>query len=432
MSRVFSYLKDLKGNAKVCIVFHPLWSIPYAIYTFYLGLYLQLQGISDTQLGMLMMVGNIVGIVASFASAPIVDRLGRRNTTLIFDLISSALPPAIYLFTASFGWAMAAMVATNLNRIMSIGYYLTMIEDSSDETRVVALNMFNLITVAAGLLVPLAGIIIAAIGLIRGQRLFLAISAVSMTILAIARHLLLKETSTGIQVRKQIHAMRKFSTTTKNRFIDGLLNNFAVYPQAFAFLREHPEAARAMRTNVLFYTYYVVGTSISLYFTPYFSRHLQLSASEVSIVGGLYAGGTLVALPFLNPLYNNHNSAKFFSIAAFISLLGFGMLASSPVNSLWFTLPAVVFIAVGFGMMRTATDANFASETSGVIRSGLYALSYVLSALLSIVVLWLCAQLYSQFPPWLFILSGILILGIFIDQFVKAMGKQKVETTTIV
>jgi MFS family permease len=418
------YLGNLKGNAKICIAFHPLWSIPYAVYTFYLGLYLQQHGIGDSQLGFLMMIGNIVALAASFVSAPVVDRLGRRTTTLVFDLISSALPPAIYLFSSRFEWALVAMVATNLNRIMSIGYYLTMIEDSSEETSAVALNLFNIITIAAGLIVPAAGVVVAKLGLIRAQNIFLGVSAVSMTFLAIARHLLLKETSVGIQVKEQIKTLKMVKTGTKT----SLFRNLDVYPKAFAYLRQNPESARALRTNVLFYAYYAVGTSISLYFTPYFTGHLQLSASQASIIGGVYAAGTLFALVLINPLYNRRNSARFFSLAAFISLVGFALLISLPAQSFGWTLPAIVFISIGFGMMRTATDANFAFETNGMIRSGLYAVSYVLSAILSIVVLYLCSILYERFPPWLFLLSGLLILGIFIDQIHRVVRTRKEQS----
>ena len=39
--RVGDYFGCLKGNARVCIAFHPLWGVPYTFYTYYISLYLQ-------------------------------------------------------------------------------------------------------------------------------------------------------------------------------------------------------------------------------------------------------------------------------------------------------------------------------------------------------------------------------------------------------
>jgi len=411
---VSRYLKPLQGNAKVCVAFHPLWSIPYAVYMFYLSLYLKEQGITDSQLGQLMMVGNIVGMVASVLSAPIVDRLGRRTTTLVFDLISSALPPLIFLTTSSYSWAFVAMVAANLNRIMSIGFYLTMIEDSSEQTNVVAMNLFNFITVAAGLVVPAAGLVVGRLGLVTAQRWFLLVSAISMTLLATVRHFLLKETTVGLHIRQQARQLR--ALRSKKPTVSDWLQGVDMYRQAFAYLATHPQAARALRTNILFYTYYAVGTSVSLYFTPYFTGHLALSASQASLVGGLYSAGTLAAMLLINPAYTRTNNALFMTISAAVSLVGFVLLIVAPGGAFAWVAVAVVAISVGFGMLKSATDANIAMETAGTNRSGVYAISYLVSALLSVAVLGLLSMLYASFPPWLFILSAVLMAFVVVDQ----------------
>ena len=59
---------------------------------------------------------------------------------------------------------------------MSIGYYLVMIEDADDEQRVVAFNLFNIITVVAGLLLPLAGLAVDRYGVVATERVFLLVS----------------------------------------------------------------------------------------------------------------------------------------------------------------------------------------------------------------------------------------------------------------
>ena len=167
LSRPRAYLGILRENAKVCILCHPFWSVPFTLYYYYLSLYLKAEGLSDAQIGNLMVAGTVASLVFSFVAAPLTDRLGRRNTTLVFDLLSSALPPLMYLISPSFWMAMLATVLFNSNKIMSVGYYLVMIEDADDRQKTVAFNLFNLITYAAGLLIPLAGLWVKAQGLVR-------------------------------------------------------------------------------------------------------------------------------------------------------------------------------------------------------------------------------------------------------------------------
>ncbi len=440
----------LSGNARVCIAFHPFWAIPYSVYMFYLGLYLKERGISESQLGTLMMAGSIAALVASFSAAPIVDRLGRRVTTLVFDLLSSAVPPLLFLFVGSYPLALVAMVLANLNRIMGIAFYLTMIEDSTDQVKITAMNLFNLILVAAGFMIAPAGILIGRMGLVSAQRLYLLLASLSMTFLAVTRHFFLRETTVGFAARE--HCLAASAERAANRTASriGIRNaaplssmtpegdcaanpeqdsgwtaHLRVYSTSMKFLKEHPAAMRAMRTNVLFYVYFTVGSSASLYFTLYFTGHLGLTSAQASIIGGLYAAGNLVAMVFINPFFSKNRSARFISIASGINIFGFVLLVLSPKHSMTWASAGTLFTALGFGMLKTSADATFALETHGAERSGLYALSYLLSAVLAAMTLWLCSRLFAVNPVWLFILTTILVAFIFIDQG-RAYGKSRI------
>lgn len=273
---ILAYLGKLQGNAKVCIAFLTPWAIPYSIYFFYLSMYLKARGVTDGQLGTLMMVGSLAALVFSIVSAPIVDRLGRKLTTLVFDLISSVLPTLVFLISGSFLFALIGMVLANMNRIMSLAYYLLMIEDNTDEGNVVAVNTFNIIIVAAGLLTPLAGLVVGALGIVRAEQLFLGISAVSMTTLAIARHAMLSETSMGNRIMEEHQRLRTAAGVPPKYLLRlQLKRSFAPYAEAIGFLRGDAIAAKALTANVLFYTYYAIGTSASLYFAPYLSISLS-------------------------------------------------------------------------------------------------------------------------------------------------------------
>ena len=159
----------------------PFWMLPYTFYMYYLSLFLMEKGLSSSQITLLMTITNISSLLSSFVASPIVDRLGRKNTLTIFDILSSALPAAILLVSQSFIPAMIALGLSGLNRVMSTAYYLVLIEDTSDRNSMDSMNMFNISTVVSGVATPIAGVIVSKLGIIRGENLFLIVSVVLMT-----------------------------------------------------------------------------------------------------------------------------------------------------------------------------------------------------------------------------------------------------------
>lgn len=405
-----NYLSKLEGNARVCTAMFPLWAIPYTVYMFYVSLYLKSQGLTDIQIGNIMVIANVAALVCSVIGSPIVDRLGRRWSTCIFDLASSALPPLILLLSPTYLAAIVAMALTGLNRIMSVGYYLLMIEDTSEENSVVSMNMFNLILVLAGLITPLAGIVVESMGLVRSERLFLLVSVVSMTALTTTRHLLLKETPTGLAVKQRLRS-------EKNGFSLAQLRD--EYSSTFRYIFHDRRVFSAVLVNALIYVYYTVGTSTSLLFTPYFTDFLNVSSAQVGIVGGIYAVGTLLSMTLFNPRITRGNMPRYTAVACIGSLSGFLILIIAPKGNLPVILAGVLLTALSYGVLKTVADSLLAIDTSGERRTGVYSFSFFFSSLLSIAAIKICTALYSVFPGWLFIICGILVFGILADSLVR-------------
>ncbi|MGH0052342.1 MAG: MFS transporter, partial [Sphaerochaetaceae bacterium] len=255
------YLAKLEWNAKVCTSFFPFWAIPFTFYMFYLSLYLKEAGVTDLQIGNIMVASNVAALLSSFIASPLVDRLGRKWATLLFDLLSSVLPTFLFLLWPVYEVALAAMALTGLNRVMSVGYYLLMIEDSSEESSVVSVNLFNLILVATGLLTPIAGVFVVHLGVIRTEQVLLVLAAFSMTSQTLLRHGLIHETPTGLVVKQKSKDGGRFWTFS--RFFD-------VYKQVFYATRHDPVVLRAMGINAIIYVYFTLGTTSSLLFTPFF------------------------------------------------------------------------------------------------------------------------------------------------------------------
>ncbi|WP_289479122.1 MFS transporter, partial [Klebsiella pneumoniae] len=82
----------LRGNQRACVYTEPLWGIPYNLYSPYASLFMVALGVSDQQIGFLLSIGAIFQVIAALLGGVLCDKLGRRKTTAIFDILSWSVP----------------------------------------------------------------------------------------------------------------------------------------------------------------------------------------------------------------------------------------------------------------------------------------------------------------------------------------------------
>ena len=405
----------LERNARICRNCFFFWAIPYTIYIYYLSLFLEAEGLSTSNIGLLMTVANASALVFSLFAAPIVDRMGRRSATFVFDLVSSALPCLLYLTSGSLIVALIAQAITGLNRIMSTGYYLLMIEDTGEENSIGAMNWFNIILVGAGLTTPIGGFVVSRMGLVAGEKLFLAVSFISMTAQAIVRHILVKETPTGEMMKKQKSG---FS------FRDMLQS----YRGALKYMFSNKAVLSAMIINGLVYVYYTVGTTISMFFTPYFADFRGLSGVTLGMVGGIYAGGTLFSMLLINPRIKPRQLYPATIISSLISILGFALLMLCPQGNTVLLFTAIVLISLSYGVLKTIADSLLALQMTSEHSSTLYSFAFILSSVLGILAIQILQNLYTQSPNWLFGSSLIIVALVLLDALVFGKSSRKLSS----
>ncbi|HBL36296.1 MAG TPA: hypothetical protein DDZ55_05755, partial [Firmicutes bacterium] len=226
---LFDSFRVLKGNTRISVIFQPLWGIPYALFNFYLGLYMKAQGITDQQIGELIAIGFISGTIFSLFSGVITDYLGRKKTTLIFDLIAWPLALLIYIFATNYWLFVLAAVCNNVARIVNVSFTLMVVEDATNEERKAAFTLSNIINIASGVLVPLAGVLVEQVGVIPAERSLLALAVVSMTVMAFWRNRYYVETRIGREILRENQRQKVIAGTRLNLF-----------GNTFAYLKRKP------------------------------------------------------------------------------------------------------------------------------------------------------------------------------------------------
>jgi len=303
--------------------------------------------------------------------------------------------------------ALIAMVLFNANRLMSVGYYLVMIEDSEDDGKIVAMNMFNIITVVAGLLLPVAGLYVEKQGLVKGEETFLLASFFVITVMIIVRHLLLKETKVGETVRAKVKAEPAGIGTTIRQL-------WTPYRDALRFLAKNPVARAFALANVFFCVYMNLGTNYSLYFVPYFSDRMGMNTMQSSVLGSVYYGGMLAAMVLINPSFSRKNLTKGILLSCAVTLAGFALMITVPSGVYVLAIGATLVLALGYGMLKSAIEGALAVYSESEYRSGIYSAANLLSSGLGVIVTAICSVMYSKDARWLYILNGIMVLCVLI------------------
>jgi MFS family permease len=390
----------LKGNTRVSVLFEPLWGIPFVLYNFYLSLYMKSQGITNQQIGLLISIGFVTGTFFSLFSGIITDALGRKRTTLIFDLLSWPVSLIIYFFAHNFWMFALAQIINSSVRIVAVSWNLMVIEDADNEQRVAAFNLLNIITIATGIITPVSGILVKLMGVPYAERIFLTIATISMTIMILARNHFYTETHIGTQIREQ-HSRKHIL----DQFKKGL------YRDTFALLKTNSELILIVCILVLFNIYMLIGTYSSLYFAPYLTEVLGIDKASISILGGVNSGIMLLIFLFVIPVISRFNMLKNMIAGFIIQAITVLLFTIIPLGNLSAAIINMIIFAVGFSVSRPFIDALFANSTNGTERAGIYSLSNTIISIFGAICGLASGYLYKLNPRLLYYISfGILLV----------------------
>lgn len=405
---IFSSFKILKGNTRTSVMCEPLWGIPFVLFNFYLSLYMKELGVTDKQLGYIISIGFIAGTFFSLISGAVADKLGRKKTTFIFDFISWPVAVVIYLVSNSFAMFAVATIANSFNRIVNVSWNLMIIEDADNKQRVAAFNLLNIINIATGVIIPLAGILVNAYGVIVSERIFLIYAAVSMSTMILLRNRLYKETSVGQHILDE----RKKKPSRIN------LKNILPIKAARTF-KGNPKAVVAAAVYILFYIYIPLGTFNSLYFAPFMTEVLGLDKSSISILGGVYSGVMFAIFVFVIPLVSRMNHTKNMQLGISIQVAALIALILIPAGSMAAAIMCITIYAVGFGVFRPFVDSMLAEVSEGNGRAGVYSMVNTITCMITALIGFVSGSIYLYNPRLIYVVSiiilaiSIVLLGIY-------------------
>src|SRR5258706_9780908 len=190
-------LKSLTGNPRGCVYTEPLWGIPFNLYAPYISIYMVALGLSDKQIGLIVSISWSFQIVLALLSGVVTDKLGRRRTTLIFDIISWSVPALISAIAQNFCYFLAAGIINSIWRITHNSWSCLLVEDADQNQLVDIYTWIYIANIMVGFIAPLAGVLIGVFSLIPTVRGLYIFAAIMFAVKAVVTYQMTEETEQG-------------------------------------------------------------------------------------------------------------------------------------------------------------------------------------------------------------------------------------------
>jgi MFS family permease len=157
-------------------------------------------GLTDVQVGLITSIGMAFQIVSTLLSGAITDKLGRKRTTLIFDIVSWSVPCLIWAVAQDFNYFLLAAIVNSIWRVTANSWQCLLVEDTEPH---LLLDIYSWIYIAgliAAFVSPITGVLIDKFSLVPTIRGLYLLSFVMMTLKFFVMNGLVTETRQG-QVR---------------------------------------------------------------------------------------------------------------------------------------------------------------------------------------------------------------------------------------
>lgn len=357
------YLKNVRGNPRYCILTEPLWFIPYSLYGPYATIFMYSLGVTDIQIGFILTFGMMIQVVAAFFGGVFTDKLGRRLTTIIADLISWSLPCLIWAFAQNFWWFLIAAMFNSIWQVSNISWSALLVEDSEPGDLVYAYSWINIASVLSVFVAPIAYILIAKYDTVLIVRFLYIFSFISMTIKFLILYFKGHETEIGVKRMEE----------TKDMSVGQMIIG---YKDVFKKLM----GSAPMRfTLFLLLTYNICITAVNAnFFGLYVTQRLNLDESFISI---FQMCGAVITLVFMFTLQSKLSKLPYRLVMLggyTIFIITNTLLVLAPVENVVYVICYTMLNSVAVACVAPRKDALSATFIDKKERSRVNALMYMI------------------------------------------------------
>lgn len=397
--RLFS---ALEGNARVIVITESIAAIFYEWYGTYLPLYMLALGVDEVQIGVLSSVLVLTKLISTLLGGYMADRFGRKRMLVLFDILCWGVPMFLYAIAQNPWYFFAGRLINGFVYVVLPSFECLFVEDVPADQQPAVFGALHLLSGAAKLLAPIAGMLVAWMGIIPAGRAITAICMVSAVSIAIVRQFTMRETSTG---RERMSAVRDIPVPALVRKYLGAIRA--------AFRVRRIRTFLAVRAVGAFVTTMWVTYSV-IYLTD--ARGIGLAKPSVAGLPFVSALVSMTVILLAADRFAQEHIYGSLVTGQLLWLLGALVFVLAPVGSMGLVVLWTVGSALSTALFAPAERSYWASSIiDDRERAQMFSASWALTSLVSLPAGPLAGALYVRFP------KGPFLLGLALQVVVLAL-----------
>ncbi len=187
-------LFELRGNPRACVYTEPMWGLSMNLCLPYATVYMLTFGMGDVQVGIVTSIYMFSQMICAFLSGAIIDKMGRRKSTAIFDFLAWSVPCLIWAFSQGFWFFVVAALLNGMMKITTVSWDCLLVEDAPKDK---ITHIYSWVIIAGNM-----------------SALFAPISSVLVAKLTMAPAIKILYINAFIVMTAKILILNKFSTET--------------------------------------------------------------------------------------------------------------------------------------------------------------------------------------------------------------------------
>ena len=391
VGRLFS---ALEGNARVIVITEGVAALSFQWYGTYLPLYMLALGVDEMQVGVLASALILTKLISTLLGGYMADRYGRKRVLVVFDILCWGVPMFLYAIARNPWYFLVGRLINGFVYVVMPSFECLFVEDVPVERRTAVFGVLQLLMAGARLLAPVAGLLVAWMGIVPAGRVIMATCMVSSVAIAVVRQFTMRETSIG---RERMSAVQGVPILTLVREYAAVIRLASQYPGLRAFLVVRNLSAFV---TTMWTTYSVI------YMTD--TKGVALPESSVAWLPFVSAVVTMAMILLAADRLRGDRVHGNLIVGQVLWLIAALFFVLSPVKTLWFVVVWAVIHALSTALYRPAEQSYWANLVGDQERAQVFSASSALTALATLPAGPLAGALYTLFPRGPFLLGMLL------------------------
>ncbi len=195
-------LVELRGNPRACVYTEPMWGLSMNLCLPYATVYMLTFGMSDIQVGIVTSIYMFSQMVFAFLSGIIIDKMGRRLSTMVFDFLAWSLPCLIWASSQGFWFFAVAALLNGTMKITTVSWDCLLVEDAPRDKITQIYSWVIICGNLSALFAPISSILVARLTLTPAIRILYINAFIIMTVKLLILYKFSTETAIG-KVRRE-------------------------------------------------------------------------------------------------------------------------------------------------------------------------------------------------------------------------------------